>query len=91
MSSTSLQTRTIADLGMRISEIRKTAKIKAVDVAARTGRSRNTLHRLESGEDVSLGTFLDILKAVGYRIELVPNRMPTLEEMKARFQQDGDE
>ena len=80
--------RTLADLGARVALARKTAGITATAAARQSKRSRDILHRLERGEDVSVSSLLDILRAIGYQIELTPARLPTLAEARQRFSDD---
>jgi hypothetical protein len=49
------------------------------------------LHRLERGEDVSLGTFLAALAGLGHAVALTRIGLPTLEEMQRRFAEDEDD
>ena len=59
-------------------------------VANRAGRSRNILHRLERGEDVTVASLFDILRAMGLTVRLESLGMPTLDEMRQRFSADTD-
>ena len=79
-----------ADLGQSIREHRDAGKLSAVYVANRSGRSRNILHRLERGEDVTVASLFDILRAMGLTVRLESLGMPTLEEMRQRFSADTD-
>jgi len=83
--------RTLADIGQHIRQARKAAGLSTVEVAARAGRSRDVLHRLEHGEDVSLSSLLMILGAIGQCIEITPAGPPTLAEMARRFGAAGEE
>jgi DNA-binding phage protein len=62
--------------------------LKAVEVARRSGRSRDILHRLEGGQDVSVSSLLDILRAMNLSLSLVPAGTPTMEEVRERFGDD---
>lgn len=90
MSYTQSSIRTLADLGLRVSQARRAAGITATAVSQRSGRSRDILHRLERGDDVSVSSLLDILQATGYQLELTPTRAPTLAEVQERFAADKD-
>lgn len=81
-----------ADLGQAIAKYRETNKLSAVAISAKAGRSRTVLHKLESGEDVTLASVFDILRALGLCLSLQKAGMPTLEEMQRRFadEDDGD-
>lgn len=83
--------RQLSDLGPQLRSLRKAEGLRAVDIAARSGRSRDVLNRLERGEDVSLSSLLSILAAMGLALELVPAGAPTLAEMSRRFAHDADE
>lgn len=83
--------RTLSDLGRRVRAARKAAGVRTTDIAARSGRSRDVLHRLERGDDVSLSSLLSILSALGLALDLVPAGRPGLEEMSRRFGKLGDD
>lgn len=84
--------RLLSDLGPTVKKLRRSKRVRAQDLATRAGKSRDTVHRLENGGDVSVSTLLSALAALGYAIEIVSTGVPTLDEMKARFAhlQDGD-
>lgn len=79
------------DLGRAIHETRKLGKLKATDIAKRSGRARNVLYRLERGEDVTVASLLDILRAMGMTLRLEPLGLPNLEEVRRRFSADDNE
>lgn len=83
--------RTLPDLGRRIRAARKAAGIRTIDIAERSGRSRDILHRLERGEDISASSLLSILSAIGLALDIVPAGPPGLEEMSRRFGQLADD
>lgn len=79
------------DLGRAIQAARKAARLKATDIAERSGRSRNVLYRLERGEDVTVASLLDILRAMDLTLRLERLGMPSLEEVRQRFAAEDDE
>lgn len=79
------------ELGHAIQRARKEGRLKATDIAARSGRARNVLYRLERGEDITLTSLFDILRAMDLTIRLERLGMPTQEEVAARFGQDEDD
>jgi ribosome-binding protein aMBF1 (putative translation factor) len=85
----------ISDLGKAIACYRADHRLSAVDVAARAGRSRTVLHKLEHGQDVTVSSLLAILASMGLCITLEKAGMPTLADMQRRFAEDefdgGDE
>lgn len=79
------------DLGRAIRDARKSADLKATAIAERSGRARNVLYRLEGGHDITVASLFDILRAMKLAIHLAPLGMPTLEEMRRRYDEDGAE
>ncbi len=79
------------ELGEAIKAERKASRLKATDVASRSGRARNVLYRLERGEDVTVGSLLDILRAMNLTVRLERLGMPTIDEVQRRFAQDEDD
>ncbi len=90
MSYNSTPIRTLSDLGSRVAQVRRVNGVTATAVSQRSKRSRDILHRLERGDDVSVSSLLDILQAMGYQLELTPARAPTLAEVRERFSEDED-
>jgi HTH-type transcriptional regulator / antitoxin HipB len=76
---------TLAELGQAVRDARLAAGLTTVEVARESGRSRDVLHRLENGQDVSASSLLAILTAIGRRIELAVAMRPTLGDMQRRF------
>ena len=90
-SSTILTLRSGQDLGRAIRQTRVSQGIRATHLAHEAGRSRDLLHRLETGQDVTTGALFDILRAMGYALRLEKAGLPTLDEMRQRFAGDEDE
>ena len=80
-----------ADLGQAIRRHRDANKLSAVHIAQRSGRSRDILPRLERGEDVTVASLFDILRAMGLTVRLETLGMPTLDEMRQRFSNEADD
>jgi HTH-type transcriptional regulator / antitoxin HipB len=76
---------TLAELGQAVRDARLAACLTTVEVAKVSGRSRDVLHRLENGQDVSASSLLAILAAIGRRIEFTAVTRPTLGDMQRRF------
>ncbi len=80
------------DLGQAIKAARKAARLKTIDIAKNSGRSRDILNRLERGQDVTVASLLDILASMGLALRLERSGLPTLQEMQQRFATDeGDD
>lgn len=80
-----------SDLGTAIVKYREDNKLSAVAVSAKAGRSRTVLHKLERGEDVTVASLFDILRALGLCLSLERAGMPTLDEMQRRFAIEDDD
>jgi HTH-type transcriptional regulator/antitoxin HipB len=78
-------------LGTAFRTMRSEASFTPTQIAARSGRSRDILYRLEAGKDISVSALLDLLRATGHAIQIVPAGIPTMEQMRAMFQEDGDD
>jgi transcriptional regulator with XRE-family HTH domain len=83
--------RTPSDLGTALKGLRRERKLKAIDIAGHSGRSRDVLNRLEKGQDVTVHSLFDILRAMGLCVRIENAGMPTLEEMQARFSEQDDD
>jgi HTH-type transcriptional regulator / antitoxin HipB len=79
--------RWLADLGQAVRAARLASRLTTVEVARNSGRSRDVLHRLENGQDVSLSSLLAMLAAIGKCIGFASATRPTLPEMQRRFAQ----
>ncbi|RMX08197.1 XRE family transcriptional regulator [Corticibacter populi] len=88
--SPALPIRTKEDLGRMIRQLRLGDGIRATDLSSKSGRSRDLLHRLESGRDVTTGALLDVLSSMGYAIRIEKAGLPTLDEMRQRFADEDD-
>lgn len=79
------------ELGASLQRARTDAGLSVTEVAKRAGRVRDVVYRLEKGEEVSLSSLFAVLSVLGLRLSLEHARMPTLEEIQARFGHDSDE
>jgi HTH-type transcriptional regulator / antitoxin HipB len=81
----------LSELGQAVRAARLAAGLTTVAVAKDSGRSRDVLHRLENGQDVSVSSLLAILSAMQRHIELASVKRPTLSDMQRRFLHLQDE
>ena len=79
------------DLGKAIAKYRADNKLSAVAISRTAGRSRTVLHNLERGQDVTVASLFEILRAMGLCLSLQKSGMPTLEEMQRRFADDEED
>lgn len=73
------------DLGKAVKNARKELGLKTTDIAKHCGRSRDVLHRLERGDDVTVSSLMAILAAMGLVLRIERAGLPTLQEMTERF------
>jgi len=78
------------DLAIACRDAREAAGLSVVALAARSGRARTLVHRLEAGGDVTVSALLDLLRALNLGLRLEPLAPPTLDEVRARFGAEED-
>ena len=61
------------------------------ELALRAGKVREVIYRVEGGEDVALSSLMAVLGALGLVMRLEKARLPTMQEVAARFQLDEDD
>lgn len=83
--------RSLHDLGQAVRRLRQSDGLRAVRIAEQSGRSRDLLHRLESGRDVTTSALLDVLQAMGCVLRIEKAGLPTLQEMRQRFAADDED
>ena len=68
-------------LGARFKDYRLRSYMTQKDVAEQSGITVNTIHKFENGAtgNMSLGTFLSLMKAIG-QIDILDDMMPELPE-----------
>ena len=60
-------------------------------VAERAGRVREVVYRLEGGEEASVSSLFDVLRALNLVMRLEPAGLPTMQEVAAAFNKDEDD
>jgi transcriptional regulator with XRE-family HTH domain len=75
-----LERQLLLQLGDRLKRLRKALGIGTVEMAARTGITRNTLRAVEAGDpSPSVGTYLRVMSVLGISGELAPLSGDTLQ------------
>jgi transcriptional regulator with XRE-family HTH domain len=85
MSFMSVNLSSTGELGLAVRSLRLGQNLTMQELAARSGHSRDLIHRLESGRDVSSSSLFDVLQALRAGLEIKSAELPTLEEMRSRF------
>ena len=78
-------------LGAAFHKMRSEAGLRPSKIAEQAGRSRDILHRMESGRDISVSALLDLLRATGHAIQIVPAGLPTMDQMRSMFKEETDD
>lgn len=79
------------ELGKQLRERREFLRMSKSDLAAKAGKVREVIYRLESGEDSTVSSLLAVASALGLALRLESAGMPSASEVSARFQDDDDE
>jgi transcriptional regulator with XRE-family HTH domain len=80
----------LSELAETLQKLRRSSGSTTVAIARNAGRSRDTLHRLEHGRDGSVSALLDILRAQGHVLQIVPHTFPSAAALRAIMNDDDD-
>lgn len=72
-------------LAQAITQARQAKGIGLSALARSTGLARETLYRLERGQDVQISSLFAVAGALGLQLQLAPPQPPSLEEAAAYF------
>lgn len=78
------------ELGRQLREQRETLGMSKSELAAKAGKVREVVYRLEAGEDSTVSSLLAVVGALGLSLRLERAGMPTAAEVAARFQDEDD-
>lgn len=78
------------ELGRQLREHREALGLSKSALAERSGKVREVLYRLESGEDTTVSSLMAVLSALGLAIRLERVGLPSAEDVARRFQEDDD-
>jgi len=79
-----------SELGELIRRRREDLGLSKTAVAERAGRVREVVYRIEGGEEVSLSSLFDVMRALKLVMHIEPAGLPTMEEVAAAFNKDED-
>lgn len=80
-----------AELGELLRQRREDLGFSKKAVAERAGRVREVVYRLENGEEASVSSLFNVLRALNLVVRLEPAGLPTMEEVAAAFNKDDDD
>jgi HTH-type transcriptional regulator/antitoxin HipB len=79
------------ELGRQLRERRESLHLGKLELAAKAGKVREVIYRLEAGEDTTVSSLLAVMGALGLGMRLEPVGLPSAEEIARRFQDDDDD
>lgn len=79
------------ELGAQLRQKREALGLSKSELAAKAGKVREVVYRLETGEDTTVSSLLAVLGALGLSLRLEKAGLPTAAEVARRFQMDDDE
>ncbi len=78
------------ELGQLLRMRRVALGMGKAELAAKAGKVREVVYRLEAGEDTTVSSLMAVLSALGLALRLEPVGLPTAAEVARRFQEDDD-
>lgn len=79
-----------SELGELLQQRREELGLSKKAVAERAGRVREVVYRLEGGEEASVSSLFDVLRALSLVMRIAPVGLPTMEEVAAAFNKGDD-
>lgn len=78
------------ELGQQLRARREALGMGKAELAAKAGKVREVVYRLEAGEDTTVSSLLSVLSALGLALRLEPAGLPSAAEVARRFLEDDD-
>lgn len=82
--------RLLDELGRQLREHREALGMSKSELAAKAGKVREVVYRLEAGEDITVSSLMAVLGALGLAVRLERVGLPSAKEVARRFQEDDD-
>ncbi len=79
------------ELGLIVKSRREALGLSKKELAERSGKVREVIYRLEAGEDITVSSLFSVLRALGLAVRVERAGMPTMAEVRARFDRDEDD
>lgn len=79
------------ELGHQLRERRQALGLSKSALAAKAGKVREVIYRLESGEDATVSSLLAVMGALGLVLRIEHAGPPSASEVAARFLEDDDD
>ena len=78
------------ELGVQLRQQREALGLSKSELAAKAGKVREVVYRLEAGGDTTVSSLLAVLGALGLSLRLEKAGLPTAAEVARRFQMDDE-
>ena len=78
------------ELGRALRERREALGMSKSELAAKAGKVREVIYRLEAGEDTTVSSLMAVLGALGMAVRLERVGLPSAKDVARRFQEDDD-
>ena len=78
------------ELGQALRERREALGLSKSQLAAKAGKVREVIYRLEAGEDTTVSSLMAVLGALGMAVRLESVGLPSAKDVARRFQEDDD-
>ena len=78
------------ELGRQLREHRESQGMSKSALAARAGKVRDVVYRLEAGQDTTVSSLMAVMGALRLALRVERVGLPTAEEVARRFQEDDD-
>lgn len=79
------------ELGRQLRERRLELGLGKAELAAKAGKVREVIYRLEAGEDTTVSSLLAVLGALGLALRIERAGLPSAKEVSARFLEEDDD
>lgn len=80
-----------SELGELLQQRRESLGLSKKAVAEQAGRVREVIYRLESGQEASVSSLFDVLRALKLVVRIEPAGLPLMEDVAAAFNRDDDD
>ena len=78
------------ELGRALRERREALGMSKSELAARAGKVREVIYRLEAGDDSTVSSLMAVLGALGMAMRVEVVGLPSAEEVARRFREEDD-
>lgn len=78
------------ELGEQLRQQREALGMSKSELAAKAGKVREVVYRLEAGDDTTVSSLMAVLGALGLALRIERVGLPSAQDVARRFQDDDD-